>query len=176
MIKIFRFKKMDSRRQDASVQTSSTSMSGIPPVRRASLTELSPRARWWRWWWMTMMMTVMVAVLVMELWPTAKSIQLHGATIRPMTNNEWPSSAGWAQREQFQTSLNLRSRPTQARQGGEDHHHHHNYDYMTPSMPGLKIISIVQRQPASEVDRTKPTKATKCLNVLLQVLIGYLIW
>ena len=128
---------------------------------------------------MTMVMTVMtmmVAVLVMELWPTAKSIQLHGATIRPMTNNEWPSSAGWAQREQFQTSLNLRSRPTQARQGGEDHHHHHNYDYMTPSMPGLKIISIVQRQPASEVDRTKPTKATKCLNVLLQVLIWYLIW
>ena len=121
-------------------------------------------------------MTMMVAVLVMELWPTAKSIQLHGATIRPMTNNEWPSSAGWAQREQFQTSLNLRSRPTQARQGGEDHHHHHNYDYMTPSIPGLKIISIVQRQPASEVDRTKPTKATKCLNVLLQVLIWYLIW
>merc|ERR1719412_3293228 len=35
----------DTRRQDASVQTSSTSMSGIPPVRRASLTELSPRAR-----------------------------------------------------------------------------------------------------------------------------------
>merc|ERR1719295_1878670 len=32
------------RRQDASVQTGST-VSGIPPVRRASLTELSPRAR-----------------------------------------------------------------------------------------------------------------------------------
>ena len=48
---IFCSQKLDSRRQDASVQTSSTSMSGIPPVRRASLTELSPRARWWRWWW-----------------------------------------------------------------------------------------------------------------------------
>merc|ERR1719278_40732 len=35
----------DTRRQDASVQTGSTGMSGIPPVRRASLTELSPRAR-----------------------------------------------------------------------------------------------------------------------------------
>ena len=120
-----------------------------------------------------MMMTTMVAVLVKELWRKAKSIQLHLATIRPMTNYEWPSSAGWAQREQFQTSLNLRSRPTQAPQEGEDHHYHH-CNYMTPS--GLKIISIVQHQPASEVDRTKPTKATKCLNVLLQVLIGYLIW
>merc|ERR1719275_443705 len=35
----------DVKRQDASVQTGSTGMSGIPPVRRASLTELSPRAR-----------------------------------------------------------------------------------------------------------------------------------
>jgi len=36
----------DVRRQDASVQTGSTGgVSGIPPVRRASLTELSPRAR-----------------------------------------------------------------------------------------------------------------------------------
>merc|ERR1719278_88091 len=35
----------DVRRRDASVQTGSTGISGIPPVRRASLTELSPRAR-----------------------------------------------------------------------------------------------------------------------------------
>merc|ERR550534_1672956 len=36
----------DIRRQDVSVQTGSSGISGIPPVRRASLTELSsPRAR-----------------------------------------------------------------------------------------------------------------------------------
>merc|ERR1719242_945155 len=35
----------DVRKQNVSVQTGSTGISGIPPVRRASLTELSPRAR-----------------------------------------------------------------------------------------------------------------------------------
>ena len=126
---------------------------------------------------MTMMMTVMVAVLVMELWKKAKSFQLHWATIRPMTiDPQWMTLFRRLSPKRTISNISqssLSSNSSSPRRWGSSSS---TLNYMTPSIPGLKIISIVQRQPASEVDRTKPTKATKCLDVLLQVLIWYLIW
>ena len=203
---------MDSRRQDASVQTSSTSMSGIPPVRRASLTELSPRARWWRWWWRRWLLfwwrncderqkAFSYIWQLFDRWPTMNDPLLQA---EPKENNFKHLSIFALLQLQFPAKVKTINAPTitqlfwvMGRPGPQsstsrilslkecyqvwklgriDIIINENIIFIKPNNTIVENNCIPQRQPASEVDRTKPTKATKCLNVLLQVLIGYLIW